>query len=102
MKASWSTIAKRLKDASPKFRIVQSGKTWDLSKIDFDKLKEDFKRATYKNIEIADLRAFIQHKLDQMLQAERDPVRLRHSGCRHHRSPTTPAVHRRTITLTSW
>ena len=50
------------------WRIVQSGRTWDLSKINFDKLKEDFKRASYKNIEITDLRAFIQRKLDQMLQ----------------------------------
>jgi type I restriction enzyme R subunit len=50
------------------YRIVRSGKTWDLSKIDFERLKEDFQRATYKNIEIADLRAFIQHKLDQMLK----------------------------------
>ena len=31
------------------YRIVRSGKTWDLSKIDFEKLKEDFQRATYKN-----------------------------------------------------
>ena len=50
------------------WRIVQSGRTWDLSKINFDKLKEDFQRASYKNIEIADLRAFIQRKLEQMLQ----------------------------------
>lgn len=51
-----------------KWRITQSGKTWDLSGLDFEKLKEEFQRAKYKNIEIADLRAFIQHKLDQMLQ----------------------------------
>ena len=51
-----------------KFGITQSGKTWDLSKIDFDKLKEDFKTSTHKNIEIADLRAFIQKKLEQMLK----------------------------------
>jgi type I restriction enzyme R subunit len=50
------------------WRITQSRKTWDLSKIDFEKLKEEFQHATYKNIEIADLRAFIQHKLDQMLK----------------------------------
>jgi type I restriction enzyme, R subunit len=55
-------------DGKPEFRITQSGKTWDLSRIDFEKLKEDFKRAKYKNIEIADLRAFINHKLDQMLK----------------------------------
>jgi type I restriction enzyme R subunit len=50
------------------FRIKQSGKTWDLSKIDFEKLKGDFKTTPHKNIEIADLRAFIQKKLEQMLK----------------------------------
>ena len=49
-------------------RITRSGKAWDLSKINFDKLKEDFQRASYKYIEIADLPAFIQRKLEQMLQ----------------------------------
>jgi type I restriction enzyme R subunit len=57
-----------LKDSKPEFRITQSGKAWDLSKINFDKLKEDFKTAPHKNIEIADLRAFIQKKLEQMLK----------------------------------
>jgi type I restriction enzyme R subunit len=51
-----------------KFGITQSGKTWDLSKINFEKLKEDFKTSSHKNIEIADLRAFIQKKLEQMLK----------------------------------
>ncbi|MFM9913276.1 MAG: type I restriction endonuclease subunit R [Methylophilaceae bacterium] len=50
------------------YKIIQKGKSWDLSKIDFDKLREEFKEATYKNIEIADLRAFLQHKLELMLQ----------------------------------
>jgi type I restriction enzyme R subunit len=49
------------------YRITQSGRTWDLSTVDFEKIKEDFQHATFKNIEIADLRAFIEHKLDQML-----------------------------------
>jgi len=53
---------------SAEYQIIQKGKTWDLSKINFDKLREEFKQATYKNIEIADLRAFLQHKLDLMLQ----------------------------------
>jgi type I restriction enzyme R subunit len=55
-------------DGKSEFRITQSGKTWDLSRIDFEKLKEDFQRSKYKNIEIADLRAFINHKLEQMLK----------------------------------
>ncbi len=50
------------------YQIIQKGKTWDLSKINFDKLREEFKQATYKNIEIADLRAFLQHKIELMLQ----------------------------------
>lgn len=57
--------AAALKDSG--FGIKRSGKKWDLSKIDFDKLKEEFKSAPHKNIEIADLRAFIQKKLDEML-----------------------------------
>jgi type I restriction enzyme, R subunit len=55
-------------DRNSAFYITQSGKTWDLSKINFDKLKEDFQQTKHKNIEIADLRAFIQHKLEQMLK----------------------------------
>ena len=44
---------------------------WDLSKIDFDKLKDEFKKATYKNIEINDLRSFLEEKLQQMLSQNR-------------------------------
>lgn len=56
------------KESREVYRITKSGRTWDLSKIDFDKLKEEFARATYKNIEISDLRAFIHRKVEQMLQ----------------------------------
>jgi type I restriction enzyme R subunit len=58
----------KLKDGKPEFCITQSGKTWDLSTVNFERLKEDFQQSNYKNIEIADLRAFISHKLDQMLK----------------------------------
>lgn len=57
-----------LQEPAAKFRIAQTGRVWDLSKIDFEKLKEDFRVTAYKNIEIADLRAFIQKKLEQMLK----------------------------------
>ena len=53
---------------APEYRIVQKGKTWDLSKINFEKLKEDFQHTAYKNIEITDLRVFIERKLEQMIQ----------------------------------
>jgi len=52
--------------------IEQKGKTWNLSQIDFDKLKEDFKQTAYKNIKIADLRAFLEKKLQNMLKQNRN------------------------------
>lgn len=54
--------------AGQQYGIIQRGKIWDLSQIDFVKLKSDFKQAQYKHIEIADLRAFIEAKLEQMLK----------------------------------
>lgn len=50
------------------YEIVQKGQGWDLSKINYDKLREDFKKAEYKHIEIAELRAFIEDKLQQLLE----------------------------------
>ena len=55
-------------ESRPEFRIVQKGKVLDLSKIDFDKLKEEFKEKEFKHIEIASLREFIEKKLEQMLK----------------------------------
>ena len=49
-------------------KIRQIGKTWDLSKVNFEKLKEEFKTKEYKNIEIADLRAFLDDKLEKMIK----------------------------------
>lgn len=57
-----------VKEHQAEYKIVQKGKTWDLSKIDFEKLKEDFAEAQYKNIEIAEMRAFIEDKLAKMLE----------------------------------
>lgn len=63
-----STDTPKTRQNAPEYQIVQKGRTWDLSRINFDKLREEFKQATYKHIEIADLRAFLQHKLELMLQ----------------------------------
>ena len=68
MKALWWIDGDAHETTSPSSVSRRSGKTWDLSKIDFEKLKEDFKASSHKNIEIADLRAFIQKKLEQMLK----------------------------------
>jgi type I restriction enzyme R subunit len=48
--------------------LLPTGRPLIPSKIDFQKLKEDFKETKYKNIEIADLRAFIESKLEQMIE----------------------------------
>jgi type I restriction enzyme R subunit len=51
------------------FLGIAKGKVWDLSTIDIEKLRQEFVEKPYKNIEIADLRQFIDHKLQQMLEA---------------------------------
>jgi type I restriction enzyme R subunit len=57
-----------VKEHQAEYQIVQKGKVWDLSKLDFDKLKEEFKDVIYKHIEIAEMRAFIDEKLRQMME----------------------------------
>ncbi len=47
---------------------ISKGVKWNLANVDFEKIKEKFKQTAYKHIEIADLRAFIQAKLDQMIK----------------------------------
>ena len=61
----------KVKDAATGFKINQSGKTWDLSKIDFDNLRDEFKKTEYKNIQITDLRAFLEKKVADMLSRNR-------------------------------
>ena len=84
----------------PEFRITQSGRTWDLSKINFEKLKEEFGEAKHKNIQIADLRAFIQHKLIRCSSRTR-PAPHSRSGYRGLSIATTPALPPPTTTSTS-
>ncbi len=55
-------------ESKPEFQIVKKGKILDLSKIDFVKLKDEFKDKEFKNIEITNLREFIEKKLDEMLR----------------------------------
>jgi type I restriction enzyme R subunit len=54
--------------AEDKKYYIAAWKTIDLSKLNIDKLREQFKEAKHKNIEINDLRAFIAEKLQLMLQ----------------------------------
>lgn len=57
----------RAKEYATTYKIVEQGKIWDLSQLDFEKLKADFPTAIYKNIEITNLRSFIEQKLNKMI-----------------------------------
>lgn len=57
-----------VKEHQAEYKIVQNGKCWDLSKINFEKLREDFGETKYKNIEIAEIRTFIENKLRVMME----------------------------------
>ena len=48
--------------------VVYDGKVIDLSKIDADKLREEYKQAKYRAIEIEDMKAFIERALAHMLK----------------------------------
>lgn len=61
----------RVAEVKAGYTIKQKGRTWDLSRVDFDKLQKEFKQATYKNIEISDLRVFLENKLAEMLSRNR-------------------------------
>ena len=47
---------------------IKSWKQIDLSKLNIEKLRDEYKESTHKNIEIADLRSFIAAKLQQMMK----------------------------------
>ncbi|NLB82275.1 MAG: type I restriction endonuclease subunit R, partial [Clostridiaceae bacterium] len=51
-----------------KYTINESGKELDLSKIDVDELRAQFKKLRNKNLAISDLRELIEEKLQKMLR----------------------------------
>ena len=59
--------AKTVKDFKENYSLIH-GQKWDLSTVDFDKLKEQFKATKHKNIAIVDMRAFLEKKIMQMLK----------------------------------
>ena len=48
--------------------IISTSTPIDLSKLDIDELKEQFKVVKYKNLEISNLRTFIDKKLERMMK----------------------------------
>ncbi|NOQ25230.1 MAG: HsdR family type I site-specific deoxyribonuclease [Bacteroidales bacterium] len=60
------TTVEEEKEKNTGFEIKKS-KVIDISKFDFDKLREKFKQAKYKHIEIEDLKLFIEDKLTKLL-----------------------------------
>ncbi|QTH41651.1 type I restriction endonuclease subunit R [Cohnella sp. LGH] len=59
-----SVIAER----ATTYEIAKQTKEIDLSKLNIDELREQFKKIKYKNLEIANLRDYITSKLAQMLK----------------------------------
>lgn len=51
--------------------IINGEKVIDLSKINFDELKQEFKQVKYKAIQIEDLKEYIEKLLEQMLNRNR-------------------------------
>lgn len=47
--------------------IINGEKVIDLSKIDFDNLKQEFRQVKYKEIQINDIKAYIEKLLEQMM-----------------------------------
>ena len=54
-------------DAKEQGFEIKESREIDLSKFDFDKLKEKFKKTEYKHIEIEDLKLFIEDKLSKLI-----------------------------------
>lgn len=57
-----------VREHNAQYQIAHKGKVWDLSKTNFEKLREEFKDVKHKSIEIAEMRAFIEEKLRQMME----------------------------------
>lgn len=57
-----------VREHNAQYQIAHKGKVWDLSKTNFEKLREEFKDVQHKSIEIAEMRAFIEEKLRQMME----------------------------------
>jgi type I restriction enzyme, R subunit len=55
-------------DGAQAYIVNEIGKEIDLSKIDIDELRETFKGTKNRNLEIANLRGYIEKKIEQMLR----------------------------------
>lgn len=60
------TTVQEAEDKKAGFTIKESREI-DISKFDFDKLREKFKKTEYKHIEIEDLKLFIEDKLSKLI-----------------------------------
>lgn len=65
------SVTARESEEKPTDIIINGEKVIDLSKIDFDELKQEFKQVKYKAIQIEDLKDYIEKLLEQMLRRNR-------------------------------
>ena len=56
--------------------VIHQGKVIDLSKIDVDQLRKEFKSAPYKAVEIDDLKEFIEEALRQMINKNCERIKF--------------------------
>lgn len=63
-----SIVAASNDDLNQREGIITVGKDIDLSKLDIDELRKQFRQVKHKNLEILDLRQFIEKKLLHMVQ----------------------------------
>ncbi|MFQ5632143.1 MAG: type I restriction enzyme endonuclease domain-containing protein, partial [bacterium] len=63
-----TTEESKVGDKVPQEYGIKKSRVFDLSRLNFDKLRASFHKAEYKHIEIADLHLFIEDKLKQMLE----------------------------------
>lgn len=81
-----------VQDARDEWRIKRSGKTWDLSQINFEKLKEESERHIREGLTEDELELFDLLKKDKMAKEETQRVRLAAKSLLHRLRKGRPKV----------
>ncbi|MBQ7204146.1 MAG: type I restriction endonuclease subunit R [Eubacterium sp.] len=72
----YSVISEKTEDNDNPEYVIHGTKVIDLSKIDTDELRKEIKKATYKAIEIDDLKAYLEKALEQMINKNTTRVKF--------------------------
>jgi len=66
-----SSTSSSVSEAVSEYQITKSS-SWNLATVDFEKLKSEFKKTEHKHIAIADMKKFIEKKIEQMLKTNQE------------------------------